>query len=189
MSETPPAGQTPDRDPSLDAGQANDPPPRASQAAGVPVGAPPQKGWFGRNWKWFVPVIALVVLAPCLICGGVFGAAWFGITKALKDSGAFTQSLPMVQNSAAVQAELGSPIEFDGISGGSINSQSGGSGDATINYSVKGPKGTADVTAEGVKRAGTWSITGLTVATSTGKTIQLVPAAGSGQSPPAGTAP
>ena len=31
--------------------------------------AMPQKSWFGRNWKWVVPVGCLT---PILVCGGFF---------------------------------------------------------------------------------------------------------------------
>ncbi|MGA8270093.1 MAG: hypothetical protein WB919_00940, partial [Candidatus Sulfotelmatobacter sp.] len=47
-------------------------------SSAVPQGTTPiapRKGWFARNWKWFVPALLIVFLGlPLAILGSVFAA-------------------------------------------------------------------------------------------------------------------
>src|SRR5438876_830195 len=49
----------------------------------------PQAGWWSRNWKWFVPVGCLSLLATCGCCiGGVFLVGYQGYKGINGDQGA-----------------------------------------------------------------------------------------------------
>jgi len=112
-----------------------------------------QKSWIGRNWLWFVPV---VVLAPVLTCVGlvtVIGALVFGM---IKGSDPYQDSLRAAQQSVALQAELGTPIEAGFFVFGELNLNNS-SGDVDISYTVSGPSGDATVYVVGTKSGGQWT--------------------------------
>jgi len=114
---------------------------------------PAQRSWFARNWPWFVPV---VVLAPLLTCVGfvtLLGVLVFGL---IKNSDPYNDSLQAAQQSPALQAELGTPIEPGFMVFGEIKLNNN-SGDADISYTVSGPSGDATVYVVGTKSAGQWT--------------------------------
>jgi len=124
-----------------------------------PPQALPKKGWWGRNWKWFVPVgclgmIVIFVGFVVLVVALVFGA--------IKSSDAYTQALAAVKASTAVAEALGSPIEPGFVVTGSIN-VSGPSGDAALAIPISGPKGKGTITVVAKKTAGKWEFTTLEV--------------------------
>ena len=61
--------------------------------------APPRKGWFGRNWLWFVPTI---VLLPICLCGGMCVVVPYFAMRGLSESGAYKLALDTVQQNAEV---------------------------------------------------------------------------------------
>lgn len=109
-------------------------------------GEPPKhKSWFGRNWKWFVPVAIVLPLLCC--CGGPIGLVMFGLSV-IFDSTPYNDTLALAAQSAAVQQEIGTPIDApDGFmdlvqveqKGGKINTD-----DTTYFYAelpISGPNG------------------------------------------------
>ncbi len=132
---------------------------------------PPQRGWFARNWLWFVP---LVILLPILICAGCCtGMLLFG-TGALKATEPYQAALAAVQNDPQVQEALGTPIEdATWIPVGEFN-MGDGHGDARFDFKVKGPKGTAHVRTESRIIGDQWSMVELIVTIdATGERIVL----------------
>jgi len=122
---------------------------------------PPQKGWFGRNWKWFVPLLIVVVLSPCRLCAGFGGWAAFWLKGQVKKSQPYQDSLAIVQNDPRVTAALGTPVKVTTGPWGAIDE------DATPStivayYEVEGPNGSASVMLEGEK-LNAWRIRVLTV--------------------------
>ncbi len=132
---------------------------------------PPRRGWFARNWLWFIPV---VVVLPILICiGCCTGLMTLGV-GALKTSEPYQQALAAVQEDANVQEALGTPIEdATFIPTGEINITNN-QGDARFDFKVKGPKGRAHVRTECRMVDGVWSIVELIVTVEeTGQRILL----------------
>ncbi|WDF61058.1 cytochrome c oxidase assembly factor Coa1 family protein [Flavobacterium sp. KACC 22758] len=118
----------------------------------------PQKNWWDRNWKWFVPTGCLGLLTLFgLFIAGIF----FGVTSMMKDSDAYKESMAAAQNNKLVIEKLGSPIETDGMVSGNI-STSNSTGECDLQIPLKGPKGkgTLFVTAE---KRGKWKYSELTV--------------------------
>jgi hypothetical protein len=79
---------------------------------------PEKRGWWSRNWKWFVPVgclsmLALVAVVIVLIVTLVFGA--------LKSSDVYKQAMTKATANPTVISELGQPIESGWMVSGSIS--------------------------------------------------------------------
>ncbi len=104
-----------------------------------------QPGWFGRNWKWLVPVGCLV---PMLCCGGLSAAIYFGITGVMKSSPAFIEGLARAQRNPEVIERLGTPVTPGMKLQGSIKNDL-----ADFSIDLAGPKGegTLRVVARGTR--------------------------------------
>lgn len=118
-----------------------------------------QKNWWGRNWKWVVPVgclgsLMLLVAFVFLIVTFVFGV--------IKSSDVYEDALTRAREHPAVQQALGTPIEEGFIVSGNIN-VSGSSGEADISIPISGPRGEATIYAVARKSAGQWTYQSLTV--------------------------
>ncbi|WP_313929141.1 cytochrome c oxidase assembly factor Coa1 family protein [Pseudoxanthomonas sp.] len=131
---------------------------------------PAHPTWWQRNWKWFVPVLAALLLA--LFAAFVFGivALVFG---ALKSSDLYRQAVDRAKADPAVITALGEPIATGWFVQGNI-SVNGGSGDADLAIPLDGARadGTLYVVAE--KQAGEWRYETLAVNVDGGERIVLV---------------
>jgi hypothetical protein len=114
---------------------------------------PPQRSWWGRHWKWVVPVGCLM---PIMCCCGPIALSVSMLFGMIKGSMPYTDSLAAAKANVDVQNALGTPIEPDFIVGGNI-SLNGSSGAANIFYNITGPSGTATVRVNGTKSGGVWS--------------------------------
>src|SRR5262245_13746561 len=74
----------------------------------LPSMPPPRRGWWARNWKWFVPVGCLL---PILFCAGLFTAVGLFITGAIKSSEPYSHSVAEAQTSSDLSSALGSPVQ------------------------------------------------------------------------------
>ena len=131
---------------------------------------PAQSNWWQRNWKWFVPVLAALLLA--LLAAFVFGivALVFG---ALRSSDPYRQSVMRAQSDPAVIAALGEPIRTGWFVQGNIStSGTGGNADLAIPLDGQRADGTLYVVAH--KRAGEWRYETLAVNVDGGERIVLV---------------
>jgi len=97
----------------------------------------PRPGWWGRNWKWLVPVGCLTPLVLC--AGGVFLilSIVFGI---IKSTDVYKEAVARAQASPAVVQGLGSPVEAGFFVQGQVNVRNS-SGDANLRIPIKGPNG------------------------------------------------
>ncbi|MET1162961.1 MAG: cytochrome c oxidase assembly factor Coa1 family protein [Pseudoxanthomonas sp.] len=109
-------------------------------------------GWWRRNWKWFVPMLAALLLT--LFVGAIlaFMSAIFGM---IKSSDAYQQPLQRAQRNPAVIAALGEPIEPGWLVMGNIN-VNGPSGDADLQIPLIGSRASGDLFVEAKKSAGAW---------------------------------
>ncbi len=134
--------------------------------------APARRGWFRRNWLWFVPLmVVLVVLVSAFI-------VWRQLF-ALKSSEPYQTALAGVQEDPRVIERLGQPVEEVAWPppSGSAREQDGG-GSANLVFSVKGPKGKAQVRTEARRTRGQWGTTALEVTFVDGKRITIDVAGG-----------
>ena len=129
------------------------------------------KNWWGRNWKWFVPLGCLgtlalfagfIVLIACLV---------FGM---MKSSDAYKVAVAKAKANPSVQKALGTPIEEGLLVQGNIN-VSGPSGQADLSIPISGPDGNGTIQVAATKAAGQWTFTTLVVEVdSTGQRIDLL---------------
>lgn len=113
----------------------------------IPVTA--RKGWFSRNWKWFVPMLLIVFFVlPLAVLGMVFAA--------IRNSDVVKESLLRARSNPVLVEKIGAPIDEGSLISGSIN-VSGASGDADFAMPISGPKGKATVYVTARKTAGTWN--------------------------------
>jgi hypothetical protein len=122
------------------------------QTGAAPWQPEPRKGWFARNWKWFIPsgCLTLLVLLFALIAGIVSI-----VEMSIKSSGAYTQALAQVEAAPVVSSTIGLPLKQGWFVSGSINT-SGDAGEADISFSVSGPKGSGKIYAVSKEAAGVW---------------------------------
>jgi len=133
-------------------------------------GAPPRRGWFRRNWRWFVPTIVLV---PILICAGAC-AGFFGlVVGVMKSSEPYQTALKRVQADPQVIERLGQPIrDATWVPSGSVNIEND-RGKANLMFKVAGPKGIASVRTEARRIQGKWGTHVLEVTFADGKRVSL----------------
>lgn len=135
-----------------------------SQMTSVPGGPPPAaSGSSGCGMTCLV--VMLVVAGICLLaacCGG--GIVWI-VFGALRESEPYQMALTAVQQDAEVRKELGEPIEEGWITGGSINVNGDGSGEANFTFNVTGPKGTGTAEVHATRQRGKWRLDTLVVET------------------------
>jgi hypothetical protein len=114
---------------------------------------PIKKSWWSRNWKWFVPVgclsiVAIFAAVIALIVTLVFGA--------MKSSDVYKEAFSKASTNSEVISELGKPIEGGMFVSGSI-SVSGSSGEADLAIPISGPEKDATVFVVARKIAGVWT--------------------------------
>ena len=76
--------------------------PRPTSATAAVAARP--KGWWGRNWKWVVPVVGGI---PVLICGGLLTLLFSLAFSAIKKEWYYEQAVARTRASAEVTAILG----------------------------------------------------------------------------------
>jgi hypothetical protein len=121
------------------------------ETAALPPPMPPTN-WFGRNWKWAVPVGCLV---PVLFLVGCALAIFFFAMGVLKQTDAYKTALARAQANPAVIEAIGSPISQTGIISGNSN-VSGAAGELNLSIPLRGPKGKATRYVEAKKSADIW---------------------------------
>ena len=117
-----------------------------------------RKSWWQRNWKWFVPTGCVSIL---LIFVLFIVSIFFGVTSMMTNSDAYKGAMTEAQKNNQVIEKLGSPIEDDGMTSGSINT-SNDTGNCDLQIPIKGPKGKATLFIVAEKK-GTWKYSEMTV--------------------------
>lgn len=136
-----------------------------------PNPARPTKGWFGRNWLWFVPLLGLSSFCFCCLgCGGII----FGVLQTIKSSEPYQMALAHVQADPEVRELLGEPIVESGFMPlGQVNVLND-AGDATFSFNVSGPKKEASVNASAIREGGQWRLTSVEVSPTDGSSSPIV---------------
>ena len=127
---------------------------------GSPAAPAPRPGWWSRNWKWFVPVGCLTMIALVVV---FFAGIMLIVFGAMKSSDAYKTAVARAKANTEVVAALGTPIDEGMFVSGKTNVD-GSSGEANLTIPISGPKGSAKIYAVATKRAGRWSYSTLEVA-------------------------
>jgi len=118
----------------------------------------PRRGWFGRNWWWFIPGL---IFLPIIGCGGCCVGAIALYFQAVQEP--YELALEQVRQSQDVQDALGTPIEGTSWAPvGDFNVEND-RGEATLMFNVEGPDGSAQVSFSARMVAGQWGLTELIV--------------------------
>ena len=113
---------------------------------------PPQRSWWGRNWKWVVP---LGCLTPLVLCGGCVALIVGFVFGMLKNSWAYSEGLELVRHNKTVVEKLGEPIETEWLISGSIH-VTGPAGDAQLEIPLSGPNSSGTLYVVAHRLAGQW---------------------------------
>ena len=130
----------------------------ADAGSGFGAMPPEPKGWWARNWRWFVPVSVLGLLLCC--CGGPLLVGG-GVFAALKSTEPYKEALRIARDDPRVVEALGSPVEEGWLLQGNVN-RSGAGGNANLHIPVSGPDGEGTVHVVAVRESGEWRLTTLT---------------------------
>lgn len=129
--------------------------------SGIPAHvSAPQRNWWSKNWKWFVPTGCATLIglfAAFLLC---VVTLVFGV---MKHSEPYKQALQKVQSSPAVVLCMGEPIKPGWFVTGEIET-SYGSGTANLAIPIAGPRRKGTIYVEARKSAGIWHFVVLQVA-------------------------
>lgn len=146
-------------------------------------GPQPPRGGGGMS----VLVIILIILGVLvLLCAGICGGCVYAIRKGAESGTAYIELLPtMDQAISAVSSDpqvidrLGEPVEISTLPARDGSGELAPAGE-NFHFTVKGPKGTANVTGTARQELGSWRIIALTVQTSDGSTFNVPPPERSG---------
>ena len=136
-----------------------------------PIPVQPQRNWWTRNWKWFVPtgcltIIVMFVAFIVSICLIVFGA--------MKSTDVYKDAMARAKANPAVIEALGSPIKEGMFASGNTN-VNGASGESNLSIPISGPKGKGTIYLSAKKSVGRWEYSNLVVEIqSTGERINLL---------------
>ena len=109
----------------------------ATVEAGLPNGRQPRRGWFRRNWLWFVPAFFLAMIL--LGVGGFFGFIECNAYR-LRSSDLYKKAMQKVMADAKVQNAVGQPLT---LIKWPLPSYSDTETDLEIYCDLHGPKGIA----------------------------------------------
>jgi hypothetical protein len=130
------------------------------------------RGWWSRNWKWFVPA---VILAAIVVGGFCAYRAVFG----LRSSEAYQLALKKVQTDASVTGALGEPIceAYWPLPSAQNDTERG---ESLLLFQVAGPKGKASVSVRACRIDEKWGLRQVEVTPEGGKRMLLELGAESG---------
>ncbi len=120
----------------------------------------PPTNWWGRNWKWMVP---LCVVTPVLLFGGLITLVLLLVICLIQSTWAYTEALAAARADVEVTAALGTPIEAGRFVTGNVEVNPG-SGYADLVIPISGPNGVGTIYVEAEKAGGRWYFTTLDVA-------------------------
>lgn len=111
------------------------------------------KNWIGRNWKWALPAGGCLIVLVLII---VFVVSLVtGVSSLFKNSEPYQYALEQANQSEWVDANLGVPLEVDGIASGNINLSDDNSS-ADLSIPVKGTKAEGDILVIAEKTGDSW---------------------------------
>ena len=149
------------------------------QAMDATFPGPEQKprGWWSRNWKWFVPTVLLIMILIC--CGGPI-AIFYGGVSVLRNTEPYVKIMQMIQANPEAQEALGQPIRDD--SWFPVLSTDGDNID--IRWDLAGPKGKGKAYVKSRTNNGKIEIVIIEVTLPNGKKLILHDEAGGNVAPP-----
>jgi hypothetical protein len=141
------------------------------ESAPPPIPSQPKRGWWARNWMWFVPTGCFTLIVLFAVFVGSIVMIVFG---AIKSTDVYKDALARAKAHPAVVEALGSPIKEGLLVSGNTN-VNGASGEASLSIPISGPKGKGTIYVKAEKSLGRWNYSDLVVEIQkTGERIDLV---------------
>jgi hypothetical protein len=149
---------------------------------GFPPSAPPPRGWWSRNWLWFVPTVLLTLVILC--CGCPLGIAFWLFNK-VYDLEVFQTAMQKIEADDGLRRELGQPIAIVRWPPPAFSiEERNGRGEADIRWEIEGPKGRGKAHVQARLTGERWETVRLEVVLANGKKISLAEADGANEAPP-----
>jgi hypothetical protein len=117
---------------------------------------PSPPGWFGRNWKWFVPVGCVTLLLLVVIAAAAIGYGLLGLYENSGMADPKRDALAAAQASPAVKQALGEPMQLGFMMSGQININND-RGHADVSFPIHGPRGKGRVHVVGEMTGDRWT--------------------------------
>lgn len=118
--------------------------------------------WWGRNWKWFAPLLGVASL-------GAIAGFVIAVMSLMKSSDAYQGALARIKADPRAIEALGSPIQEGFLLTGNIAVKNS-SGSANLNIPVSGPKGSGTLCVLATKSLGEWHFDRLVLQTNSNNT-------------------
>ena len=119
----------------------------------------PPRGWWSRNWKWFVPTGCFSLVLIFVACIFAFVTLIMG---SFKDTDVYRQAMAKASSNPEVVAQLGSPIKAGTFLSGSVTTEDR-SCEANMTIPISGPKGKGTIYLQARKFSGEWTFQRLLV--------------------------
>ena len=117
----------------------------------------PNPGWFGRNWKWFVPTGCLtLLLLGALLVALLVGLGLKGMSGLFAGSEPVKHSIQLAEADPGVVAALGKPLKAGMMIQGSMQTNND-DGSADLSLPITGPKGSGKLYLKAERSAGRWT--------------------------------
>lgn len=113
----------------------------------------PPSSWWGRHWKWVVPVGCLTAVAGTLAFIALIVAFVFGL---IRGSTPYRQALARAQADPLVISRLGAPINGGFFVSGSVR-LSGDEGQAKLAIPLQGSRGSGTLLVRAHQTNGRWT--------------------------------
>ena len=112
-----------------------------------------ERSWMARNWKWFVPVgcLGMIALGLAAVTG-----LFFLIMGGLRSTDVFEDAVTTARSNPQLIQAIGKPIEPGVLITGSY-SLSGSGGEANLETHLSGPEGGARLFIRASKTSGVWT--------------------------------
>jgi hypothetical protein len=135
------------------------------------------RGWWSRNWKWFVPTVFLCLI---LMCGGCLTGIAVLFISGLRHLEPYVVTMEKIQANPEAQEALGQPIRDD--SWFPVLSPDGNNMD--IRWDLSGPKGKGKAHVKARMTGNKWEIVLIEVILPNDKKILLHDEGGGNVAPP-----
>ena len=131
------------------------------------------RGWWSRNWKWFVPTVLLCMFVICCGFPGVVGYIIYKNPDIIKSKiEPYVKTMDKLRSNPEVQEAFGQPIRDDSwMPGGNVNNG--------LFWDIAGPKGKGKVYLRTRIINDKWEIVRIEVTTPDDKKI-VIPGEGEG---------
>jgi hypothetical protein len=156
--------------------------PRALDATFPGPGQKP-RGWWSRNWKWFVPTLFFCMILIC--CGGPLGFIYMAFSQ-LYHSEAYKMTMQKINSSEELKQEMGEPIDnvFNPPPSFRMEENADGRGELDARWEIAGPKGRGRAHVIARMMDNKWEIVMIEVMLPGGKKVILHDEGGGNVAPP-----